>query len=108
MKIGLICQNYPPATFEGGISHYSRLLAEGLNKRGHDVYAIASTEFTKPLGDIASSDHVEIICIKGPWKQKAVSDIKAIVEGKGLEAVILQFSPASFSRSFRPPFVARK
>lgn len=101
MRIGIICQNYPPATFEGGISHYSRLLAEGLYERGHDVYALTSTEFTKPKSGQVSSDIVNTIRIRGPWQHQTVREIKAIVKDKELEAIILQFSPASFHPSFR-------
>ena len=51
MKIAIICPNYPPALFEGGISHYSRLIATHLSKNGHKVFAITSTEFSLPLSD---------------------------------------------------------
>jgi len=101
MKIGIACQNYPPATYEGGISHYSRLLAEGLHLRGHSVHALASTEFSKPQSGQASSDSVEIIRIQGPWRHRTIGEMRSIAKDRELEAIILEFSPASFSRSFR-------
>lgn len=101
MKIGIICQNYPPAMFEGGISHYSRLLAEGLNQRGHNVYALTSTEFTKLASEIEKPANVEIIRLDGPWSHSTVRKIKAIADKLGIEVLILQFSPASFNKSFR-------
>lgn len=101
MKIGIACQNYPPATYEGGISHYSRLLAVGLRQRGHDVHALTSTEFARPQGAEASSDGVKIVKIQGPWDRRTVGEMRAIAKERGLEAIILEFSPASFSPSFR-------
>lgn len=101
MKIGLVCQNYPPAIFEGGISHYSRMLAEGLGQRGHEVYALTSTEFSLPISHGGDSGKVTVIPVPGPWSMRTLKEIQAQSRGRGLEALILQFSPASFSRSFR-------
>lgn len=101
MKIAIICQNYPPAIFEGGISHYSRLLAENLSNRGHEVYALTSTEFTHLTKESAESSPVKVIGIKGPWNHASVKKIKTILVANKIEAVLLQYSPASFKRSFR-------
>jgi len=101
MKIGIVCQNFPPSTFEGGISHYSKLLADNLSALGHQIYALTSTEFTSPVRQPNSSLDVRIITIKGPWNHKSAKIIRKIVTENRLDAVILQYSPASFKTSFR-------
>ena len=101
MKVGIICQNFPPSTFEGGISHYSRLLAEALCARGHNIHALTSTEFTKD--DVGREDlpPIDVIRIPGPWSWSTISNIRKVVLEKGIRALILQYSPASFKSSFR-------
>ena len=89
MNISIVCPNYPPANFEGGISHYSRLLAMGMKSLGHQVYAISSTEFTKP--EIDSESPVNIISVKGPWNHRSVKKIKEIaIKNKIEEAVFIR------------------
>jgi len=101
MRIGIICPNFPPATFEGGISHYSRLLAHKLAGGGHEVFAIASTEFSQQMALPDQDAGVQIISLCGPWGKGAVLEIKNIALRLNLTAVILQYVPASFGKSFR-------
>lgn len=101
MKLALVCPNYPPATFEGGISHYTRRLAEGLSERGHDVYAITSNEFTRPSVSNGIQGNIHTVSLGGPWNFATVQEIHRKALENHLEAVVLQFSPASFSPSFR-------
>jgi len=101
MKTGIVCKNFPPATFEGGISHYSRLLADNLSSLGQQIYALTSTEFTVLVRQPKSSFDVRIIPIKGPWNHKSVNKIRETAKKKKFDAVILQYSPASFKKSFR-------
>ena len=61
MRIGIVCPNFPPATFEGGISHYSQILAKQLLKRNHKVFGIGSSEFATDLDQ--SAIQPEINCI---------------------------------------------
>lgn len=113
MKIGIVCQNFPPASFEGGISHYSDLLANSLIVRGHEVWALTSSEFTRVPNKPRCLHGIEIIIIKGPWNHATVSKIEEIATDKRLDSVILQYSPASFKKSFRimwaiTPFSSQK
>lgn len=113
MKIAIVCQNFPPASFEGGISHYSQKLAKYLSSRGHRVYAITSTEFSKSLNKNFKGKGLEIIYVKGPWSLKSVFSIKKIARDLKLSSIILQYSPASFDWRFRlfwavTPFPCRK
>ena len=101
MKIAIVCQNYPPATFEGGISHYSALLAKSLLRLGHEVYAFTSTEFTRPMTEYREPDGVKIIEIRGPWNYDSVKAIKEMAKHIKINALILQYAPASYSTSFR-------
>lgn len=101
MRIGIVCQNFPPAVFEGGVSHYSSLLADNLVLRGHEVFAITSTEFTKFSHDVPITNKVKVIGVKGPWKHSSIKKIKKIALTNKLDALVLQYSPASFGRLFR-------
>ncbi len=101
MKIAIICPNYPPACFEGGIAHYSRLLANYLKLRGHQVVAITSTEYSYPVANGKESEGVETIFVKGPWNQYTIRAFKKIVLNRKIDVLVLQYSPASFQQSFR-------
>ena len=101
MNIAIICPNFPPATFEGGISHYSDCLAQSLLDRGHKVFAFTSTEFVPPNIDIRKSNGVEIIRIRGPWNYLSIGKIKKSANAKQIDALILQYAPAVFKHSFR-------
>ena len=101
MRIGIVCPNFPPATFEGGISHYSKILALHLNERQHTVFGINSSEFNPK--NVESSIHPDIktIRLKGPWNWYTVRKIKQISTKLKLDCIILQFSPALYKKSFR-------
>jgi glycosyltransferase involved in cell wall biosynthesis len=101
LKIAIICQNYPPARFEGGISHYSALLARSLVQLGHKVHGFTSSEFSEPTTDNAFQVGVEITRIDGPWSHTTVATIKELAERDKLDAVVLQYAPASYKTSFR-------
>jgi glycosyltransferase involved in cell wall biosynthesis len=101
MIVGIVCQNFPPATFEGGISHYSLLLAKALRARGHRIFALTSTEFTKKDRGQKEGNGIDIIRIPGPWNWATIFNIKRVVLDKGIHALVLQYSPASFKSSFR-------
>jgi len=101
MLIGIICQNFPPASFEGGISHYSLRLARALTDRSHEVIAITSTEFTKPNDKGDGIPGLQIKLVQGPWNHQSVREIGKIAFANKLDALVLQYSPASFKLSFR-------
>lgn len=101
MRIGIAVPNFPPARFEGGISHYSAFLGEHLSLLGHKVYAITSAEFTVPVDRSELTPSVEIIRIPGPWGFKTVKFFKGAIEDFELDVIILQYSPASFNSGFR-------
>jgi glycosyltransferase involved in cell wall biosynthesis len=100
MRIGIICPNFPPASFEGGIAHYSQNLSKSLFDRGHDVYAFASTEyFNHHPADTHSG--AMTIRIDGPWHHSSLKTIRRQFSRLKLDAVILQYAPALYRRSFR-------
>jgi glycosyltransferase involved in cell wall biosynthesis len=101
LKVAIICQNYPPARFEGGISHYSALLARSLVHMGHEVHAFTSSEFSEPTKDNTSQFGVEITRIDGPWNHSTVAAIKKLAERHKFDALVLQYAPASYKTSFR-------
>lgn len=101
MVIGIICQNFPPATFEGGISHYSLQLARALTDRSHKVIAITSTEFTKSSAEGERILEFAIKLVQGPWNHVTMREIRKIAIAEKLDALVLQYSPASFNSSFR-------
>lgn len=101
MRIGIVCPNYPPATFEGGISHYSRLLAEGLAERGHEVAVFVSKEYALPKSIDNTACGINRIWVDKPWNGSAVARIRRIASQIGMEAVILQYAPAIYCKAFR-------
>jgi len=101
MRIGIICQNYPPAISEGGISHYTSHLVDGLICRGHQVIAISSTEFTHASGYEKVQNRFKLALVPGPWRKEAVAIIKRTARYHKLDFLILQYSPASFHYRFR-------
>ena len=101
MKIAIICPNFPPATFEGGISHYSSCLAQSLIDRGHKVFAFTSTEFEPPSNNTRDSKGVEIVKIPGPWNCFSIDTIRKNASARQMDALILQYAPAVFKFSFR-------
>jgi len=101
LNIAIICPNFPPSSFEGGISHYSACLAESLLCRGHKVFAFTSTEFAQPIKERQKSNGVEIIPIPGPWNYFSIGKIRNTAREKKIDAVILQYAPADFKLLFR-------
>jgi glycosyltransferase involved in cell wall biosynthesis len=101
MRIGIICPNFPPATFEGGIAHYSEILARQLAKRGHEVIGIGSTEYARDPEKAAYNPKIERIRIAGPWDWKSVFKIRKLSVDLALDCMILQFSPALYKKTFR-------
>jgi glycosyltransferase involved in cell wall biosynthesis len=101
MHIGIICTNFPPSTFEGGIAHYSKLLVQQLINRGHKIIAICSTEFAGASKKAEINENLKTIRIKGPWNAQSVLKIRKLSVKFNLDCIILQFSPTLFKRSFR-------
>jgi glycosyltransferase involved in cell wall biosynthesis len=106
MRVGLVCQNFPPATFEGGISHYTLRLAKALAGRNHEIRAFTSTEFTTSAQGREDIPHLSIRLVPGPWNHITVHEIRRIAAAEKLEALVLQYSPASFRSSFRLTWAA--
>jgi glycosyltransferase involved in cell wall biosynthesis len=100
-KIAVVCPNYPPAKFEGGISHYSSLLADNLRRCGHDIYALTSTQYTLTSKETRQLEGIKTIRINGPWNHMTIRKIREIISKESIDAVILQYAPASFKTSFR-------
>lgn len=101
MKIAIICPNFPPARFEGGIAHYSHLLAKHLTMRGHEITAITSTEFSNSRLNLKQSENWKTIAVEGPWNQHTIESFKEIVSNRKIDVLVLQYSPVSFKASFR-------
>jgi glycosyltransferase involved in cell wall biosynthesis len=68
---------------------------------GHEVHAFTSSEFSEPTKDNASQFGVKITRIDGPWNHSTVATIKKLAERTKLDAMVLQYAPASYKTSFR-------
>lgn len=68
---------------------------------GHEVHAFTSSEFSEPTTDNARKFGVEVTRIDGPWNHSTVATIKKLAERNKLDAVVLQYAPASYKTSFR-------
>jgi glycosyltransferase involved in cell wall biosynthesis len=101
MRIGIVIPNYPPARFEGGISHYSELLAKNLVTLGHEVFAITSTEFNLPITQSDIVRDIQVHRVLGPWGVRAIKTIKKIAFHEKLDVLVLQYAPALFKKKFK-------
>jgi glycosyltransferase involved in cell wall biosynthesis len=108
MRIGIIYPHYPPAAYEGGISHYSARLAQSLMSRGHKVYALALSTLPQPTSDLNEPQRIEIIKIQGPWSCQSLAEFKAVARKYDIDAFILQYSPPDFKKAFRIGWALRR
>ena len=100
MNIGMVCHNYPPARFEGGIAHYCRLLVHALADRGNRVIVFTCSDFTLSENSQGGKS-VDVIRLPGPWNHQTVFAIDRIAAKKALDVLVLQYSAVSYSASFR-------
>jgi len=68
---------------------------------GHEVHALTSSEFSEPVKNKANQFGVEITRIDGPWNHSTVGTIKKGATQKKIDAIVLQYAPASYKTSFR-------
>lgn len=101
MRIGMVCPNYPPARFEGGVSHYTKCLSEAIAEMGHEVTAIGSTEFSSADKRYTAGVGVRRVSVEGPWGSSAVRRIREIARERKFDAIVLQYGPATYSTAFR-------
>ncbi len=93
MKIGIVCANYPPAEKEGGISHYTGLIASHLESMGEEVFVATGSDY--------KGASKTVLALSDPWNRKTA---KAIVENfkqQQVDVVNIQYSPAMYSQPFK-------
>lgn len=91
MKIGIITGEYPP--MPGGVGAFSRILAETMQKQGHDIHVLSrdgTDSQTVPLSTIPS------------WGMGSITPIQEWTYKHQFDLINLQFQTAAFDMS---PFV---
>ena len=76
MKLAMMCQNFPPAIFEGGSSHYSLQLAKAFKGGTHKLISITSTKFTNSNKGNEERSQLQIRPVQGPWNCKSIGEIR--------------------------------
>jgi len=97
MKIAMVCQNYPPAIFEGGISHYSRRLARHLSAMGEDVVIIAGDGY---CGD-GSDEAISVMKFPGEWDVQTAQQMVISLSSLRIDTVNFQYSPVMYPSKFK-------
>lgn len=97
MKIAIICQNYPPAIKEGGISHYSRYLAKSLSEIGNEITIITGGDY---LGT-ESDGLISVVSFKNEWTYKTIKKIIQYLRNHKIDIVNIQYSPVMYSPIFK-------
>ncbi|MEO1291023.1 MAG: glycosyltransferase [Chloroflexota bacterium] len=90
MRIGLITGEYPP--LEGGVGHYTALLAENLVVQGHPTF-IFSNHHAEQHNDIPVNNTIS------KWNYRTNQLIKQWTSEKDLDVVNLQFQTAAYDMS---------
>lgn len=97
MKIGIICENYPPAVVEGGIAHYSEHLAHNLTAIGEDVVIITGEGH---CGD-GSDEGIPVLRFPGKWDGRTARQMARRLRVLGVDIVNLQYSPVMYPARFK-------
>ncbi len=99
MRIGLVTGEYPP--MQGGVGAYTRVLAQTLVKKGHDIFIFSDAQADDPTLSITKTD-------KG-WGLSTMRMINRWAHHSQLDVVNLQFETAAFQMSpwvhFLPEFL---
>ncbi len=97
MKITIISPEYPPARIEGGISHYTIILAKRLENLGHEIMVIAGDSYTGPAKD----GTIIVNKIPGEWRADALKECIKQVTQSAMDVVNVQYSPAMYKTEFK-------
>lgn len=91
MKIGLITGEFPP--MPGGVGRFARVLAERMQRQGHEVYVLSRAG--------CESDRLPISTIRS-WGLGSLAPIQAWMQKHQFDVINLQFQTAAYDMS---PFV---
>ena len=101
MRIGFVTGEYPP--MQGGVGAYTRVLAQALYKKGHDVFIFSDAQAKEPLSAIPLTK------TQHGWGLSAMRAINKWAHENKLDVVNLQFETAAFNMSpwvhFLPEFL---
>lgn len=101
MRIGFVSGEYPP--MQGGVGAYTRVLAQTLIKKGHDVFIFSDAKADEPLPSIHLAK-----TSKG-WGFSTMRTVNQWAHANQLDIVNLQFETAAFQMSpwvhFLPEFL---
>jgi len=97
MRIGIVCQEYPPAVAEGGISHYTQCLVNNLSKTGDEIVIITGDGY---IGNGADGP-ISVLKFPGKFRRKTVSYVIEQFKALGVDIVNLQYSPVMYPALFK-------
>ncbi|MGD2269333.1 MAG: glycosyltransferase family 4 protein [Desulfobacterales bacterium] len=106
MKIAIFCPSYPPALKEGGIAHYTQLLAHHIAPLVGKV-TIVTNQYYNGTGN---DGPISIIQFTEPWDWLTARKIRLELKARSVDLVNLQYSPVMYSTrsKFMWPFIAQR
>ena len=104
MKISIICPNYPPATLEGGISHYTQKLVHHMQTMVDEFIIIAGDHY---LGE-KKKGNISVMKFSGKWNRGTICQIISELKSRNIDLVNLQYSPSIYPLSFKLAWLYRK
>jgi glycosyltransferase involved in cell wall biosynthesis len=99
VKTAIVCPNYPPSRKEGGISHFTQILARELVEMGEQLVIVTDDEYMGSGSD--ENPSMEVVAVPGPWNSLAARAIVDILSSRSVDLVNLQYSPSMYSASFK-------
>ena len=97
MKIAIFCPSYPPASSEGGISHYTQRLARNLSGMGEDIVIITGDGYR---GN-GSDEGICVIKFAGEWNRQTAEQMVGQLSSLRVDTVNLQYSPVMYPTRFK-------
>ena len=101
MRIAIFCPNYPPASQEGGISHYTQRLAHNVQDIGQRVFIVTGDDYS---GNGTDGD-IRVMQYPGNWGRQTIRKMASELKSHGIDLVNLQYSPPmrSITQYFEGP-----
>lgn len=100
MRTAIFCPHFPPAEHEGGIQHYSAILADQLVATGHTVTVVTGGDYLgKP-----EQGGISVLTFPEPWTALTIRRVASALKQRGCQLLNVQFSPAMYEKQIVFPW----
>jgi glycosyltransferase involved in cell wall biosynthesis len=97
MKIALFCHNYPPSSKEGGVSHYTQIIARYLGELGNKIFVFTDEEYVGSHSD----GNLRILKFSKKWSLETAKNIFANLKSLKVDIINLQYTPSMYTSGFK-------